>query len=285
MAALLQRVNALSLDVAAASVAGALLAERVCNVRLPRGWLIALACAVYAIYAADRLLDGRRVGAGAASYRHRLHQRHPLLLGTIAALVAAGGLVAAFLSFTPRLWIGGLAIAVLTGAHLTLAQWTAFKKFPREISVAVLYTAGVWHAAWLEGGFSRGTLEAQICAALFLLAALSNLLCLSLYDFKRDEHATPNSLVIRAGRRRSGAALTALAFAGGALAGIWIIAALTGALPAHLPIWTPALLALLIATPAFVWKHPAWFRRRDLYRSVCDGVLILFALPALASGL
>ncbi len=281
----LQRQNALSLDVVAASVSGAVLAACVCRARLPVGWLIALACAVYAIYAADRLLDGRRLGQAAKSFRHRFHQRRYAPLAVGAAIAALTGFVAAILNFTPRLWFGALVVAALTVAHLALAQWSAFEEFPREISVAVLYTAGVWHAALLEGDFSRGVLEAGFCILLFVMAALSNLLCFSLYDFKRDEGATPNSFVIRAGRRRSSELLFGLALAGALIACVWFVLALGGSLPARLPLWTPALMAALVAAPAFVWKHRKRFRKRDLYRAVCDGALLLFAAPALATSL
>jgi hypothetical protein len=145
-----------SLDAPTVAVVWALGFAWVARVRLPPWGPVLLGLVAWSVYVGDRLLDAR---AGLRSpelhqlrERHFFHWRHryTMLPLAVAAGLAAGGIVLAFMPLkarTPNSLLAVAALAYFSGVH-------AGRRLPRlvtkEFLVGVIFTAGCALPAWLR---------------------------------------------------------------------------------------------------------------------------------------
>lgn len=272
------------------SVAGASLAAFLCGTlnTMPWSWWLLLPLTVWLIYTSDHLLDARRIGPGSATYRHQFHYRH---FRALALLVILTGFVACvlILGFLPQsllatgAWLGAAALV-----HLACAQWIGFRAYPAEAVIALLYTAGIWFGPLLAaqpGTQSPASApEIQACIALFALSAFTNLLVFSLFERETDAHETPNRMVVLLGLNASRALLYGCGLLAAIPAGylLWNSMYAAGNSSAVLP-GIALLMFAAVLIPQFVYGLRNHFARDERYRAVCDGVFLLYALPALSS--
>jgi hypothetical protein len=151
--------------------------------------LALLAAGVWLGYAADRWLDGRRLGARAATARHRFAARHPGPLAAAWGLVFVLALIAAFLWLDPPLLARGVALAALVATYtLATGAWPDVLRrvVPREVAVGLLFSAAVAIFAWPDGRWSaeRGLLVAGLA-----LLAVHNTLTVAVLERRRDRRA------------------------------------------------------------------------------------------------
>ncbi|MEO0653217.1 MAG: hypothetical protein AAFZ65_21245, partial [Planctomycetota bacterium] len=144
-----------------------------------------LATGVWLGYAADRWLDGQRLGERARTPRHRFAARHARgLLVCWCAVVVAAALVA--VDRLPReLGSRGVALAATVGTwtvatHLS-PRWVR-RLLPREVAVGVLLAFAVGLFAWSGGGWSVGRV-----LPLTAFAALCSLNTAAVAFLERDE--------------------------------------------------------------------------------------------------
>lgn len=273
----------LSLDVALGSVAGASLAAYICGTlgRMPWSWWLLLPLIVWLIYTADHLLDARRIGPDAAAPRHQFHYRHFRVLASLLLLgsIVAGVVILLYLP-RPLLYVGlGLGAAALL--HLCFAQWTAFRRYPAEAIIALLYTAGVWFGPLLTPpGVPRGIGPEALRSSLvlFFLSAFTNLVVFSLFERETDARESPNTIVAMLGVKKSEGLL---------YTGLIVSLAISGALLRRsgesVSFWLVLLLFCVANVPLAVYATRGFFARDERYRAVCDGVFIAYALPALVA--
>ncbi|QDU66581.1 hypothetical protein [Engelhardtia mirabilis] len=144
-ARLLLALNVASLDAPLVAVVWAALLARAAGRRAEPAELALLAAGVWLGYAADRLLDGRRLGARAATARHRAAARHPLAIGSLWLVVLVAAMVAAWTQLAPQVLQRGIALAALVAAYtLAVALWPGQVRrlIPRELVVGALFAAG-----------------------------------------------------------------------------------------------------------------------------------------------
>jgi len=307
---MLQRIRALSLDVAAGALAGGLLACAASAARMPWAWYLALPLSVWLIYTADHLLDARRIGRNGApeSFRHRFHYRHFRVLAALWILGAGACGVVVLWGLPRELLIWGGVLGLLAVFHLAFAQWTGFLYFPRELSVALIYTAGVWFGPLVLAGsvggpsdhgagpgpgptgFGAGYGPWPLFVALmglFFLAAFSNLIVFSLFEREADEREAPNSLVLRLGEARSIALLWIMAGLA-PLGALWLAlrsveyVLFGGRAVVDEALFTGAaglVLLLAVTLPLYVYQSGERYRVRERYRGLLDGIFLLYALP------
>lgn len=172
--------------------------------------------------------------------------------------------------------VGGVLLAAATGLHLAIAQSKARRWTPKELSVALLYTAGIWYGPLLLA--TRRNAWTWLVAALHFLGVLLNLGMYAVLEEAVDRSEDSASVSRTAGApavRRAVVALTALGAAAAALGFSRGPVALAAA-------WAPLL--LVVATPALLLAFPSVFVPRFRYRIVGELVFVVLALPLLLAG-
>jgi hypothetical protein len=170
------------------------------HIHLPVSSILAMAVAVWMLYAADRLMDARLMDArllDAANEedleaRHYFHHRHRtaflagILLASIALAVLLPRLEPAALHL--YLILGGLLAGYFILIHATphaAAPTKAAHRLPKEIAVGIFFAAAIF----IPTVAGRPDLRAPLLPAAFLFAALCSLNCLFIYAW---EHPRPN---------------------------------------------------------------------------------------------
>jgi 4-hydroxybenzoate polyprenyltransferase len=265
------RVRALSLDVAVGGACGAALAATVTGAVLPPPVWLVLPAAIWCVYTADHLLDARRLGNAAATQRHRMHVRHARGLTVALAVVAAAGAALAVAVLPVRLLAGGCAIALAALAHLAHAQRSHAAILPKEISVAAIYTAGVWCAPVLLA--REWTVWTGFAMTLFFVAAAANLLLNALVEARADAAAGFPSAALAWGED---ATARAIGVAGLVTASIAVVAAVVARGRFH-----GAFLVLLAlgVVPAVLLRFRERLEPNERYRAWGDLAFFLAALP------
>src|SRR5258708_19860438 len=134
-----QLANLLSIDVVAGAVVSGLFIARILQVHILPWGLAVLGLTVWVIYTTDHLLDARRLGAPAATARHRFHQSHFRELVMVLAVVVVIDVAMTFLIRKPVL-SSGLALAGMVGIYLLIQHSL---KSLKELSATLLYCSGV----------------------------------------------------------------------------------------------------------------------------------------------
>ncbi len=176
--------SCLSLDAPAIALAWQALFARSAGVELNIGERAALAIAVWIIYAADRVLDGRRLGVHpGTAVRHRFARRHTRLI-TIAiaiAVVAETGIVLTRLSsqiVAGGIFLGGLTALYFVWNHLAGTRWG--RGWAKEIVVSVGFAGGAGLVALLEAP------SFQLIAGVIAFAGLCFVNCLLIAAVERE---------------------------------------------------------------------------------------------------
>lgn len=151
--------------------------------------LALLAAGVWLGYAADRWLDGRRLGARAATARHRFAARYPGPLAVVWAAVLALSLVVAVEWLDRAQLARGVALAAVVAVYtIATGAWPEVLRrvVPREVAVGLLFTTAVALFAWPDGGWSA---ERGLLAAGLALLAVHNTMTVAVLERRRDRRA------------------------------------------------------------------------------------------------
>jgi hypothetical protein len=147
-------------------------------------WWFLLPASVWVIYTADHLMDARKIGEKAVNVRHKFHFDHFTFLAILAVVIALACAILALYYLPEIVFAGGFMMGSLALLHILLAYWGKIR-FGKEISVAVIYSCGVWFAPFLNRGVAVEPLHVA-AFAIFLLAALLNLFMNSVIEFSVD---------------------------------------------------------------------------------------------------
>jgi hypothetical protein len=218
----------LSLDAATVAALWTWFIARACHIALPLSAPLAMALAVWILYATDRILDVRRIDDPSSELeaRHFFHHRHrrTFLFGiTIAAVTLA--------ALLPDLSRAAIPLYLIEGASLVawfiiLHATRSAHRLPKEIAVGLFFSAAIFIPTVAR--------DAALRLALFplaiLFAALCSLNCLFIYAW---EHEGPLSARLphpttRLAVNHLRALAAIIATAGGALA-LWKATPIPGA--------------------------------------------------------
>lgn len=179
--------NVLNLDAPIITAAWQELFARSAGLSVTAAERAALFLAVWVIYAADRLLDGVRLGVRASSSaRHQFSHRHarPLALLLLTAIAVEGWLVLARL---PReILFGGLALGALVGAYFLWNQLAGTRwgrGWLKELVVSLVFAFG----AGLVPLLARPTGEVIIDILSFAAVCMANCLLIARLERAMDE--------------------------------------------------------------------------------------------------
>lgn len=266
-------IQRLSLDVVAGVICGAIFSVSATGASLPLAWWFLLPACTWLVYAWDHLLDARRDGQRASNPRHRFYQDHFSILLTVGAgLTLALPIVAVIGLPRPLLFAGGL-LGLASIAHVASAQTRKAPTLPKELSAAIVYTAGIWFGPlmMMPGGADPWVM---LLAGLHLVAAASNLVVFSIFELSLDRADRQDSLVRSWGARTTRSGVRGLSFAALTVA-VGGIGLGPDRLTSHFVV-----LALVVITPSILDAYRRFFGGAFRYRLFGDLAFVLMSLPA-----
>ncbi|HEY5057048.1 MAG TPA: hypothetical protein VII58_12865 [Acidobacteriaceae bacterium] len=179
----------LSLDAPTVAALWTWFIARSCGMRLPLAAPLAMALAVWIVYASDRLLDASRANTterrAELEARHRFHHRHrrAFAVSIAAALIALGALLPLLDPAALRLYL--MEGALLVGWFVLLHATHSAHRLPKEIAVGIFFSAAVFIPTIAR----TSALRLVLAPAALLLGALCALNCLFIYAWEHDETA------------------------------------------------------------------------------------------------
>jgi hypothetical protein len=181
----------LSLDAPTVAAVWTWFIARSSGLRLPAASPIAMALAVWIVYAADRLLDANRADhtgdRSELEARHRFHHSHRSAFAACIAIaaIALGTLLPLLDTAAVRLYLieGALLAVWLLLLHATRSA----NRLPKEIAVGIFFSAAVF----IPTVARNPALRIELAPAAVLLSALCALNCLYIYTW--EHHALPDN--------------------------------------------------------------------------------------------
>ena len=219
---------------------------RTSHITLPLAVPVAMALAVWILYAADRLLDTRALNSHRRSpveeleARHLFHHRHrrAFLIGIVLAAASLTTLLHSLAPAALRLY--AIEGALLLAWFLILHATRSAHRLPKEIAVGLFFSAAVFiPTVSREPGLRPTLLPSAV-----LFAALCSLNCLFIYAW---EHEGANRPTTQRRPQVSASRRTPHATTRFALARLHTLAAATAI----------ACVALALLNPASPWPIPA----------------------------
>lgn len=177
---------------------------------------LAMAIAVWMLYAADRLLDAQSSEQDILEVRHIFHHRHrtAFLSGILAASVALALLLPRLDTQSIHLYLvlGGLVFGYFVLIHAARSA----HRLPKEIAVGVFFAA----ATFIPTVARRPDLRLALIPAAVLFAMLCSLNCLFIYAWEHPTLETrhPAHAITRLALSHLRLTATTVAVAGAALA-------------------------------------------------------------------
>jgi hypothetical protein len=251
-------LNLLSIDVALGAACSALFFGKLLGVRILPVGLISLGLTVWIIYTVDHLQDARKVKANASTPRHRFHQQH---FGVLRNTVLVAVIINAVIVFFVRkpVFYGGIVLVLVVLVYLLAHR---FIRFPKEIFIAMLYTAGV-----LLPSVAVTTIGVRdwpwIIIIQFALIALLNLLMFSWFDAASDRRDGNTSFVTLAGERTSRLL-------------IWTLLVISFFLTAFSrPVDAGVMMAGMNAVLLMIFANALFFSRAERFRLIGDAIFFI----------
>jgi hypothetical protein len=156
----------------------------------PAGRLV-LGLTVWAIYLFDRLLDARHppsVNGGDEAARHRYYRRRfKPMTALLAAVVAADACISIFWLRPAILRSGLIPLAGVLAYLAIFHRWSQSLKIPKEISAAVLFTAGTFLTAWT----TIPCLSLVWPAVAFFVLCLANMIAIEAWEWRELRNESP----------------------------------------------------------------------------------------------
>ncbi len=265
----LARWHLLSLDAPSVAAVWIWFIARCTRVQLPWTAIAAMFCAVWVLYAGDRLLDARELTRGGEANgleeRHFFHFRHrgAFRCGIAAACVALAALLPAMTAHEVKLYL--TLGAMLAGWFFVIHSGT--KPLPKEFVVGIFFASAIFiptvaRAPWLRG---------ELLAPAVLFGMLCSLNCLFIFAWEHDGSAHSDAHVS-----------TRLAAGRAVWLGCWLAVASLAILPAMSTAPREILLAVALSAVLLVLLHGLHRHLdRTTLRALADLVLLT---PLLLAG-
>lgn len=263
--------NLLSLDAPLIAVLWQLLLAQALHVQT--GWRepLALFCAVWTIYIADRLFDAvRPAPAGWEPERKTFYRKHSTLMASIGV---AAGLCATILAlYSPFIRSFSTAMVTLSGCVLSyfgLVHTRAFKKlpnWPRELTVSIIFSVGTF----LPVAFSyRAKSQTLAYATLFALLCWVNTSVIEAEEWSRNRHTRQPGLLARFIRAHGTPALSMIA-------GLSLLFSFSGFLSAEFSLAVLTACTFLFVITLFRSRVSAPLFRAAMDGALCSPAVLLF---------
>jgi hypothetical protein len=227
---------------------------------LPFG-LLSLAMSVWIIYTVDHLLDAIKIAGPASTERHRFHQRNFTALCVAVVFVIIADLVVVMF-IRPAVLKGGFVLIGICVLYLVAHR---FIKFPKELLIAFLYTAGVLLPSLSVTSLPFNQWPFPVIVQ-FMLTALLNLNIFSWFDRERDRKDGNVSIVSLMGEKHSKTVL-------------WFVLAVSLSIAFFsTDIVSTMLMSLMNIILMFIFLNRKMFMKDEKFRLLGDAV---FYIPAI----
>ncbi|HEX3007240.1 MAG TPA: hypothetical protein VHO90_06445 [Bacteroidales bacterium] len=136
-------MHKLSLDIVAGSVGSYVFASRVMDFAVSPWFALLLALSVWTIYLADHFLDSRKL----SSRKYLIFRRYRGLMILLLVIVVLTDIVLIIKVADVALLLHGSVLGLILVAYLALQHFLPLQKrifFPKEVLIALVYTAAVW---------------------------------------------------------------------------------------------------------------------------------------------
>lgn len=157
---------------------------------------VVLGLTVWSIYLADRLFDVRRPAVGEESARHDFYRRHSRITIAILTIAASADCLITFVWLRPAVLHTGIIVSAGVLLYLFVLHFGGTHlRIPKELVVAVLFSAGTFVVAWTSPSANHHELLGA--GASFALLCLANLVAIESWEFRelrRDLGARPHVL-------------------------------------------------------------------------------------------
>jgi hypothetical protein len=187
----------LSFDAPTVAVLWAWSFARTIHVQSSLTSLAVLGIGTWAIYVADRLLDGRFSPHHDLRERHFFHARHrrAFLMAAILPAAALLGLISVMPSAARRedAVIFGLSMLYFASVHLPALRVRRW--FPREVAVGIVFACATAIPAWSGYPSASTTVHAQLAWLVLLFAGLCTLNCVAIETWERPGKPAHNNTV------------------------------------------------------------------------------------------
>jgi hypothetical protein len=166
------------------------------HIQLPISSTLAMALAVWMLYAADRLMDARLLDIDPTHHegleaRHYFHHRHrsAFLAGILLASIALATLLPHLEPEAIHIYLvlGGLVsgyFILIHATHSAAAQQKVAHRLPKEIAVGLCFAA----ATFIPTVARRPDLRLPLLPSALLFATLCSLNCLFIYAWEHEDH-------------------------------------------------------------------------------------------------
>jgi hypothetical protein len=174
----------LSLDAPTVAALWTWFVARACHLALPLEAPFSMALAVWILYAADRILDARRIGEPSSELeaRHFFHHRHrrAFLTGISIAAVALASLLPRLDPAAIKLYLveGGCLVAWFIIVHASRGA----HRLPKEIAVGLFFAAAIF----IPTVARDAALRLVLLPSAILFAALCSFNCLFIYAWEHE---------------------------------------------------------------------------------------------------
>ncbi len=264
--------NALSIDVAIGALAGGVFAALLAGSNMHWSWYISLPVSVWLLYTFDHLADAWKTKGTAASFRHRFHQLHFHFIAKVFLFFSSFLFFLACTYLPEPILFFGLCLGGLCSLYFLLNFFSRARHFTtvfKEISVAAIYTTGIWGPPLLMRD-ADVSVSVWIIGVQFFLLAWTNLILFSNCERKSDEIDRYPSFSITMGKQATDKFTVFL---------ISVILILT--VPAfyladtHEHIIAELLIATMSIVLVVLFKYSNAFQKREIYRSIGDGIFLI----------
>ena len=262
----LRWLNIWSIDVAVAAGLLSMALAHIWNIAMPVAVPVLLGISVWIIYTFDHIKDAFETNAPGYSMRRLKHRRYFQVLITAAVfLLLLAGTIIFFVP--PAVIVNGSALGCLVGAYFISLHYLGRRfSLPKEVVIAVLYTAGI-----ALGPLSVGNPPPifRIHLLQLFLLALNNLLLFSWFDREADEKEGFHGLVQSVRPERMRRWLMLIVFTEIMLSAFLMI---NGLYPFFEGIWL--VMSVLMAIPLL---YPGFWSENYRFRVAGD---LIFLLPS-----
>jgi 4-hydroxybenzoate polyprenyltransferase len=262
----------LCIDIAAGSVACAIMAARVCNAVMPLSWYLLVPLAVWVIYLSDHVYDSRHTGYAGKIERDRFYIRHAIAINCLIGILLLGSLFILLIRIDWQIIFFGCIMLAFTCLYMILyilnsRNWIRW--YPKEIMISTIYSLGIWGLPLMKAAGSH-SIQPLLTFVVFFLLVLSNTMIFSRYEHEADKEAGSFSLSIAFGRPR-------VVF----LVNILLCLSATVCIGLILPgsEWhtreVPGILSIMLLVLAAVNNFPQYFALHRRYAFTADGIFLL----------
>ena len=257
IASFYKKLQYLSIDISLGAVILLRFVSSSFEVKIQWPIYLLLALTVWIIYTFDHLRDAKQL-ENPLHQRYTFHKKHHRSLKYILMVcLVASGLLVVLIPY--QVIIGGGILLVASLIYVGLTGWLA-KIGVKELYVALIYTAGILVAPVTL----TDTFDVVLFISLFLLSFL-NLIIFSFFEKSIDEYHGFTSIAILIGNNRLEKLILTLLSLGLAITLMGLVQGIFFAI-----YFVIALLAYL----GIILK-PEWFRKKERFRLVGDGIFLL----------